>query len=331
MKNKHISQYVVSSIILGVALVISISVGRYPISALDIWRIIGGMEVDPLAKMVFFNLRLPRTIMLLMAGMGLSITGSIYQTIFKNPLATPDIIGVTSGANLGAAISIAFFAGSTITIAINAFIGGIVAVYIALALAKLSKDNGIATVVLSGIIIGSMAQGFIMLLKFFADPERQLAAMEFWSMGSFAGVTKDKVLSVFPFFAIGMILLFLLRWKINILSLSDEEGKNLGVNVELVRFGVILCATLVVASIVSITGLITFVGLISPHIARMISKENDFNTIILSGFVGSIILIIADCFARSLSGSEIPISILTTFIGAPYLGFLMSRFRKEVS
>lgn len=330
MKNKYFSQYILATIILLVALIISISVGRYPISIDDMLKITMGKDVDSIVKMVFFNLRLPRTIMLLMAGMGLSITGSIYQTIFKNPLATPDIIGVTSGANLGAAISIVFFAGSTFTIAVNAFIGGIVAVYIAIALTKLSKDNGIATVVLSGIIIGSLAQGFIMLLKFFADPERQLGAMEFWSMGSFSGVTKDKVLSILPFFIIGMILLFLLRWDINILSLSDEEGKSLGVNVELVRFGVILSGTLVVASIVSITGLITFIGLISPHIARMITKRNDFSTTILSGFVGSIILIIGDCLARSISGSEIPISILTTFIGAPYLGFLMSRFRKEV-
>lgn len=326
-KYKYLYQYFYASIILGAVFIIGITVGKYPISIRDIIKILVGLDVDPMVRKVFFGLRLPRVLMGLIAGVGLSITGSIYQTIFKNPLATPDIIGVTSGANLGAAIAIVFFSGGTFTIAINAFIGGIVAVYIALFLTRFSRNNEMLNFILSGIIIGSLAQGLIMLLKFFADPERQLAAMEFWSMGSLAGVTQDKVFAILPFFIIGIILLYIFRWQINILSLSDEEGTSLGINVNAIRWGVILSATLVVSSIVCITGLISFIGLIAPHIARMITKRNDINTTILSGFIGSILLIVADCFARCLAGSEIPISILTTFIGAPFLGYLMSRLR----
>lgn len=324
---KNYLRYIVAIILLCAAFILSIGVGKYPIPIKAIIKIIFGGEIDPTIKMVFFSLRLPRTIMVLIAGIGLSVSGSVYQTIFKNPLATPDIIGVSSGANLGAAIAIIFFTGGTFTIAISAFVGGVVAVFTAIALTKIANDKGISTFVLSGIVIGSITQGLIMMLKFFADPERQLAAIEFWSMGSFAGVTKEKVLSIVPFFVVGIIILILLRWQINILSLSDEEGKSLGVSVELIRFAVIIAATLVVASIVCITGLIAFIGLIAPHIGRMITKKNDFHTTILSGFIGGIILIIADCLARSLSGSEIPISILTTFIGAPYLAYLMTRLR----
>lgn len=325
--NKFYIQVMVAAILMGAAFIISIGVGRYPISVKEIIDIIMGKEVIEMTRRVFFSLRLPRTIMVLIAGVGLSISGSVYQTIFKNPLATPDIIGVSSGANLGAAIAISFFAGSTISIAGFAFIGGLGAVFIALALTKISNNKGITTFVLAGIVIGSTAQGLIMLLKYLADPERQLAAIEYWAMGSFAGVTGEKLLSILPYFLIGIIGLFLLKWQINILSLSDEEGKSLGVRVGLIRIAVIISATLVVASIVSITGLISFIGLIGPHIARMLTKKNDFNTTILSGIIGAIILLVADTLARSISSSEIPISILTTFIGAPFLAYLMSRLQ----
>lgn len=323
--NRNLVCYLVAAIILVAAFVISIGVGKYPITINEIIRIIIGKEVDPMTRNVFYTLRLSRTIMALIAGIGLSVSGSVYQTVFKNPLATPDIIGVSSGANLGAAIAISFLAGGTTTIAISAFLGGIIAVSLALFLTNISKNKSISTFVLAGIVIGSLSQGLIMMIKFFADPERQLAAIEFWSMGSFASITSDKLISILPFFIIGMVGLILLRWQINILSLSDEEGRSLGVHVGIVRIGVMLCATLVVASIVSITGLITFIGLVAPHLARMIIKKNDMGTMILSGLIGASLLLIADTLARSLGSSEIPISILTTFIGAPFLAYLMSR------
>lgn len=322
---KHSFQFLIAIVLLGIVSIFSIAVGRYPISIKEIGRILLGKEVDHMVHMVFLTLRLPRTIMVIIAGIGLSISGSVYQTIFKNPLATPDIIGVSSGANLGAAIAIVFLAGGTLAITVNAFIGGLVAVLIAIGLTKLSMDKGNSSLILSGIIIGSLTQGMIMILKFFADPERHLAAIEYWSMGSFASITAEKVLTILPFFLVGIIILILLRWQINVLSLNEEEVIGLGVNLRLIRLAIILSATMVVASIVSITGLITFIGLIAPHIGRKIRKKNDFNTAIFSGIVGAIILVIADCIARTVGKSEIPISILTTFIGAPFLAYIMIR------
>ena len=324
--NRYI-QMIIAIILLFVMSIISIGIGKYPIPIENIINIVLGKEVNSTIKMVFFGLRLPRVLMGIIAGFGLSLAGSVYQTIFKNPLATPDIIGVSSGANLGAAIAIVFLSGGSNTIAISSFVVGIIAVFAAIGLTKLSRHNSIFTFVLSGIVIRSITEGLIMMLKFFADPDRQLAAMEFWAMGSLSSITEDKVISIFPYFTIGIIIIILFRWQINILSLDDDEGKSLGVPVELVRFIVIIAATLVVASIVSVTGLISFIGLIAPHIGRMITKRNDFYTTIFSGFIGGMLLIIADCLARSLSGSEIPISILTTFIGAPFLAYLMIRYR----
>lgn len=323
--NKSYNQIMVATTLMGAAFILSICIGRYHISVKEIIDIIMGTEVTEMTRRVFFSLRLPRTIMALIAGVGLSISGSVYQTVFKNPLATPDLIGVSSGANLGVAIAISFFAGSTLSIATFAFIGGLGAVFIALFLARISNNKGITTFVLAGIVISSTAQGLIMLLKHMADPERQLAAIEYWSMGSFAGITGEKLLSVLPCFMIGMTGIFLLKWQINILSLSDEEGKSLGVKVGIIRVIVIIFITLVVASIVSVTGLISFIGLIGPHIARILTKKNNFNTTLLSGIIGATILLVADTLARSIGSSEIPISILTTFIGAPFLAYLMSR------
>lgn len=320
-------QITIATFVMFIAFLISIGVGRYPISVSEIFDIIRGRQVADMTRRVFFSLRLPRTVMVVIAGVGLSVAGSVYQTIFKNPLATPDIIGVSSGANLGAAIAISFFAGSSLTITTFAFLGGLAAVFTALGLTRISKNKSVSTFVLAGIVISSLAQGLIMFLKYMADPEKQLAAIEYWAMGSFAGITNNKITSILPFFIIGIIGLFLLKWQINILSLSDEEGRSLGVRVSLVRIIVIICATLVVASIVSVTGLISFIGLIGPHIARMFTKKNDFKTTILSGVMGGIILLVADTLARSISTSEIPISILTTFVGAPFLAYLMSRLK----
>lgn len=323
--NRYFIYYIVATILLVAAFVTSIGVGKYPISLNNMVDILLNRPVDSLTRDVFYTLRLSRTIMAMVAGIGLAVSGSVYQTVFKNPLATPDIIGVSSGANLGAAIAISFLAGGTVTIAISAFLGGIIAVSMALFLTRISKNKGISTFVLAGIVIGSLSQGLIMMIKFFADPERQLAAIEFWSMGSFASITSDKLISILPFFIVGIIGLILLRWQINILSLSDEEGRSLGVQVGIARVAVMICATLVVASIVSVTGLITFIGLVAPHLARMIIKKNDTGTMILSGLIGAILLLVADTLARSVASSEIPISILTTFIGAPFLAYLMSR------
>jgi iron complex transport system permease protein len=276
-----------------------------------------------MAVNVFFRLRIPRSIMAVLAGIGLGVTGSVFQTVFKNPLASPDMIGVTSGANVGAAVSIVFLSGNLITVGFGAFLGGMLAISFVIGLIRLSDTRDIQTYVLAGIVISAVSSGIIMALKYFADPENELGAIEFWTMGSFGSITSVKLAMALPFFCVGLTGIFLLRWTIRLLSLSDEEAKSLGLSVERGRYLVLLFSTLTAASIVSVTGLISFAALIPPHIARSLLKRNDFKTTLFSGLLGSILMAGSDCLARVLLPSELPISIITSFIGAPYLAYLI--------
>ena len=313
---------------IAVGFIASICIGNYPILIREIISILTGGEVGAMTRKVFFTLRLPRTCMGLMAGAGLGVAGSVYQMIFRNPLASPDIIGVSSGANLGAAIAIVSVGIGIGGIAIGAFAGGLLAVGFVMLLVRATRANTTATYVLAGIVISAVAKSAIMLLKYYADSESNLAAIEYWTMGSFAGVTASKVLSVLPFWLIGFAGLFLLRRQVGLLSLNEEECRMLGVRLHRVRLAVLSLSTLLVASIVSITGLISFIGLIAPHISRMMIKRENTDTMVLATMVGGAVMLIADILARSLYAGGLPISILTTIIGVPVLVYFMCK-RKE--
>lgn len=306
----------------------SVCIGNYAISLPEIGAILTGGEVNTMTRKVFFTLRLPRACMGLMAGAGLGVAGSVYQMIFKNPLASPDIIGVSSGANLGAAVAIVSVGTGVGGIAAGAFAGGLLAVAFVMLLVRATRANTTATYVLAGIVISAVAKSVIMLLKYYADSESNLAAIEYWTMGSFAGVTAGKVFSVLPFWLIGFAGLFLLRRQVGLLSLNEEECRMLGVRLHQVRLAVLTLSTLLVASIVSITGLISFIGLIAPHIARMMIKRENTDTMVLSAMVGGAVLLVADILARSLYAGGLPISILTTVIGVPVLVYFMCKRRE---
>ena len=306
----------------------SVCIGNYAISLPEIGAILTGGEVNAMTRNVFFTLRLPRACMGLMAGAGLGVAGSVYQMIFKNPLASPDIIGVSSGANLGAAVAIVSVGTGVGGIAAGAFAGGLLAVAFVMLLVRATRANTTATYVLAGIVISAVAKSVIMLLKYYADSESNLAAIEYWTMGSFAGVTAGKVFSVLPFWLIGFAGLFLLRRQVGLLSLKEEECRMLGVRLHQVRLAVLTLSTLLVASIVSITGLISFIGLIAPHIARMMIKRENTDTMVLSAMVGGAVLLVADILARSLYAGGLPISILTTVIGVPVLVYFMCKRRE---
>lgn len=311
------------------AFVISICIGQFSISLDEIRRILTGGEVSDITRKVFMNLRFPRTCMAMLAGIGLGTSGCIYQTIFKNPLASPDIVGVAPGANLGAAIAIVMLGGSTLSIATGAFCGGIIVVALVMAIVKIAPTNTTVTYVLAGIIMSHISKAFIMILKFFSDPENELAAIEFWTMGSLANVTAKKTLAIFPIFLVSLIGLILLRRQIDMLSLNEDECRMLGVNVSTVRTIILIFSTLMTASIISVTGLISFVGLIAPHVARMMLKKTGFDTTIMSALVGAVVLLVSDTLARSIYSAEIPISILTTLIGVPILVYFMLK-QKEI-
>ena len=311
--------YIISLFLLIIFLTVSLCTGRYPMTIQEIGHILLGRGTDETAKSVFFTLRLPRTVMAFIAGAGLSMAGSIYQDIFRNPLAAPDLIGVTSGAGAGAAFAIVCFgqnAGAAV---------GLIAVGAAVALAGMSRQKAVSDFVLAGIAIRALADSFIMAMKYLADPERQLASIEYWTMGSLSSITAEKLMTAVPAVLIGFICLMFFRWQIQMLSLADDEAAMLGVSVRTARIIILILTTLMVAGIVSVTGAISFVGLVAPHIARMILKENGFSAGILSGITGSIIILAADCLARSAGGSEIPISILTSLLGVPMMTWLLMR------
>lgn len=322
-RNKIILLSVIQVLLLIVVLVWSVITGQYPLTLKSL------LSGDTMSIMVFKRLRLPRALMGVIGGFGLSISGYIYQLIFKNPLASPDIVGVSSGASAGAALAIVAVSASVPVISISAFIGAVTALIITLLTAYLVPGRNSYTIVLAGIAIHSVAQTILMFLKLAADPEKQLASIEYWIMGSLNGISRDSLAIPFLTTLTGFIIMALLYRQILILSTSEEEAVSLGVHVTSLRFIILMLATLVVSSIICVTGLISFIGLIAPHIARLLTKRNDIFTYITSGFTGAILLTLADILARSVSPSELPVSIFTSLLGAPLLIILLIRSNKK--
>ena len=322
-RNKIILLSVIQVLLLIVVLVWSVITGQYPLTLKSL------LSGDTMSIMVFKRLRLPRAIMGVIGGFGLSISGYIYQLIFKNPLASPDIVGVSSGASAGAALAIVAVSASVPVISISAFIGAVTALIITLLTAYLVPGRNSYTIVLAGIAIHSVAQTILMFLKLAADPEKQLASIEYWIMGSLNGISRDSLAIPFLTTLAGFIIMAMLYRQVLILSTSEEEAVSLGVNVTILRFIILMLATLVVPSIICVTGLISFIGLIAPHIARLLTKRNDIFTYITSGLAGAILLTLADILARSVSTSELPVSIFTSLLGAPLLIILLIRANKK--
>ena len=316
--------YCIAGAILMIALAcISLFVGKYPLSA---EKLLAG---DPLQWRVFLTLRCSRTIVGMIGGFALGIAGFVYQTVFRNPLASPDIIGVSSGASAGAAAGILFLSGAT-AVTVSAFAGALLAVILALALSGLDRSGKNSSIVLAGIAVHSLAQTVLMCLKMIADPERELASIEYWIMGSLSGISGYSIAGNLILCVICVTVLFALHRQVILLSAEESEARMLGVNVGVLRLIILLVATLVVASVVSLTGLISFVGLLAPHGARLMTKNNRIGTMLLSGMLGGILLCGADILARSAAVTELPVSIFTSLLGAPFLIFLIVRERRSL-
>ena len=274
-------------------------------------------------------MRLSRTIVGIIGGFALGAAGFVYQTVFRNALASPDIIGVSSGASAGAAAGILFLSGS-LAVTLSSFVGALGAVVIALFLSSLDKSGKNSTIVLAGIAVHSLAQTFLMCLKLTADPERELASIEYWIMGSLSGISGYSITANLILCVVCLCILFLLHRQIIILSTEEGEARMLGVSVTALRLIVLLTATLTVASVISLTGLISFIGLLAPHTARLLTKENRIHTMLLSGFIGGTLLCSADILARSISATELPVSIFTSLLGAPFLIYLILQERRSL-
>ncbi|MCQ2499455.1 MAG: iron ABC transporter permease [Lachnospiraceae bacterium] len=314
---------VIGVIILITLFCCSLFVGKFPLSLSKI------LEGDELQTNIFWTLRFSRTLVGLLGGFSLGIAGFVYQTIFRNPLASPDIIGVSSGASAGAAFGILFFSG-TVSVTLSSFGGALISVILAILFSRLDRSDRKSTIILAGIAVHSLAQTFLMILKTMADPEKELASIEYWIMGSLNGVNSHAISINLILCLVCLAVLFMMHRQTLLLSQDEAEARLLGVNVSKMRFVILIISTLVVSSVVSLTGLISFVGLLAPHISRRLTGDNTKKTMFFTGITGGIILLLADMLARSVAQTELPVSIFTSLIGAPFLVFLIFRRRDKI-
>ena len=305
------------------AAIVSLCCGRIYISPAEIILSLTQSADAAQASTVLWGIRLPRILLALLVGAGLSAAGCSFQSLFANPLATPDTVGAASGASPGAAVGI-LMGLNLIGIQLAALITGLIAVGLTW-LAGSGRSRGINSVVLAGIMIGSVFNALISLVKFTADSESQLPSIVYWLMGSFGSAGYKSLLLGAPLIISGIAVLWLLRWKLNLLTLSDDEAKSLGVNLRLLRAAVTICAAAITASCVSMCGQVGWIGLLVPHMCRMKLGSNHLKLFPASVCIGAGFMVIVDTLARSVSAAEIPVSILTAVIGAPFFIILMRR------
>ncbi len=311
-----------------VTAVICIGIGRYSISVSDtvktLFSPLTGEGVKRTDYTVIFSVRLPRIILALAVGMGLSLAGAAFQALFANPLATPDTLGVASGASFGAVVAL-LMGFSLIGVQLTALIFGILALFLTYAVSRIRGQSSIIMIVLGGIVVSSLFEALISLGKFVADPQDKLPSISYWLMGSLSSATYPTLRLGLPFIVSGAVILFLLRWRMNIVSLGDDEAKSLGGRIQLVRVLIMVSATMITASAVSMCGQVGWVGLLIPHIARFMIGNDNRKVVVCSMGYGAAFLAIVDTAARSMTAAELPLSVLTAVIGAPFFIVLLRR------
>ena len=310
------------------AFFIALCIGRIGIAPAEVFSALAAKftadpEVDKLTSMTVWNLRIPRLLLAVLVGAGLSTAGCAFQSLFANPLATPDTLGVASGASFGAALAI-LMGFHLIGIQVVSLLMGLAAVTLTW-LAGSGRNRGLSSVVLSGIMIGSLFSALVSLVKFAADTESQLPSITYWLMGGLDKANYKTLMFGAPAIILGIIILWLIRWKMNLLPLSDEEAQASGANIKALRIVTVVCAAAITSSCVSMCGQVGWVGLLIPHMCRMKFGNNHLSLIPASVSLGAVFMIAVDTVARSASAAEIPVSILTAVIGAPFFILLMRR------
>lgn len=323
---------------------LSFTIGRYGVPFSDVvrilvhklWSLSGLQRVAPMTvtwtaemEAVVLNIRLPRIVMAVLVGCALSAAGATFQGIFQNPMASPDILGASSGAAFGAALAILLGA-STRIVTLSAFGCSLLTILLVFSVAQRAPGRKVVNLILGGIMIGSLCNAGTSYLKLVADPSNQLPQITYWLMGSLSGTKlKDLPLAALPM-AIGLVPLVLLRWQLNVLSLGDSEAKSLGVRTDLLRAALIVCATLLTAAAVSFSGMIGWVGLVIPHLCRKLIGSDHRGLLPCTFLVGGTFLLLVDDISRNLLAVEIPIGILTALIGAPFFLWLILRKEKTL-
>lgn len=306
----------------------SFMLGRYPVSPPELMKIILSGIIDipqswpDAAENVIFQIRLPRVLAAAIIGAALSIAGVSYQGMFQNPMVSPDILGASSGAGFGAALAILLGAGY-MGISVAAFLFGLAAVMLAYGISRVSRINATLAMILAGMMIGSLFTSCTSFVKLVADTEQTLPAITYWLMGSLVSIKpQDVAFAIVPIIA-GSVPLFLLKWRMNLLTVGEEEAQAMGINTRALRLVVIVCATILTASSVAISGMIGWVGLVIPHFCRMIFGYDYRKIIPAAALFGATFLMVVDNIARLATTAEIPLGILTSFVGAPIFVYLI--------
>lgn len=309
---------------------LSFVVGRYGVPLGQVVRILlSGMLsleqtwTDNMAIAVL-NVRLPRILLACLVGCGLSAAGTGYQTVFQNPMAAPDILGASSGACFGAALAI-LTGQSTVMITVFAFLASLLSVALVYLVGNHTRGNRVVNLLLAGIMVGSLFSACTSYIKLVADPTNQLPQITYWLMGSLSGTRMGTVKFAAVCMAVGLVPLLLLRWRMNLLTLSPDEARAMGVHTDRLRLAVILSSTVLTAAAVSVSGMIGWVGLVIPHLSRRIVGSDCRRLMPMSCLFGAAFLLLVDNMARCLTATEIPIGILTAFVGAPFFIYLMVR------
>lgn len=331
IKHRHLSKFALGMILTFLPIataLICLGIGRYSMTTKETIEVLfapfTGKEVGNFAYSTIFNIRLPRIILAAAVGSGLSCAGTAFQGLFSNPLATPDTLGVGSGAAFGAVLAMLLGA-NLIAIQLFALVFGLLACFITYTISRRNGKTSIIMIVLSGMVISAVFEALVSLMKYVADPEEDLPVITYWLMGSMSRANYDNLKLGLPFIFAGIIVIFLLRWRLNILSLNEDEASSLGMNIKFMRILFIVASSMITASSVSMCGSVGWVGLLIPHISRMIGGNNNNAVVPISISLGAVFMILMDTLARSATAAEIPISILTAIVGAPVFVMLLRK------
>ncbi|WP_313581133.1 FecCD family ABC transporter permease [Lacrimispora sp.] len=328
LKKKYLTAIIILSILLILVIIGSLIIGRYEMNFAEIWNALSNRlngTQDDTRKMIdhiLFNVRLPRILLAGLVGAGLSISGAALQGTFQNPLVSPDLLGVCAGAGFGSALGILLLSGSSMLMSLFPFAFGLSSILLVFFLAGTKGHTETLSLVLSGIVVSSIFNALTSLVKYVADTGDKLPAITFWLMGSFSNTTYAHIKIESIPALIGIIGLLALRWKINILSLGDEDAYTMGINPQRTRWLIILFSTLVTAACVTVSGIIGWIGLVIPHICRKLVGVNHSALLPVSCLMGAVFMILVDTIARNLTTAEIPIGILTALIGAPFFAVI---------
>jgi iron complex transport system permease protein len=317
-------------------MLLSLSQGAFFINVSKVLRILVNIVISishswtKEEELILLKVRLPRIILVILVGANLAVSGAVLQAIFKNPLISPFILGISSGASLGASLIIVFFSFyDFFLLQLSAFLFSFLAVFLVLIIARICRNSNTNILILSGVVTTSLFQAVVSLLQYFSETDK-LQSIIFWNFGSFTNANWNSVLQVLPFSILGIIFLFLNSWRINVLSLGEEESIALGVDTVKYRFGIIVIVSLLTSTATAVTGPIGWVGLIIPHIVRMLVGSNNYFVILGSVSLGSAFMLLVDFVSRTAFYIEIPVGIVSSILGVPFFIYILYRTHSQI-